>query len=237
MNLLQRLFGEKPQLTVEQENRLQAWRELARAGCATALSASRLVVVDVESSGLDVRKDHLIAIGAVAVVNGRIALADSLDIVLQQSRVSEKDNILIHGIGGEAQRLGMPPAEALLAFLEYLGKSPLVAFHVAFDQAMIGRAVKAHLGFRFVHAWADLAYVAPALYPQLARRYRSLDQWMAFFQIGNYARHSALADAMATAELLLSSPAPAGNTEGREFPGPARHGTGAQVSDPPDLSG
>jgi DNA polymerase-3 subunit epsilon len=98
----------------------------------------------------------------------------------------------------------MPPAEALLAFLEYLGKSPLLAFHVAFDQAMIGRALKLHLGYKFEHAWADLAYVAPALYPQLARSYRSLDQWMALFRIGNYARHSALADAQATAELLLA---------------------------------
>lgn len=204
MNLLHWLFGEKPQLTVGQEARLRAWREQPEADVRLPFDASRVVVVDVETSGLDVRKDHLIAIGAVAVVNGTIALADSLDIVLQQSQVSGKENILIHGIGGEAQRLGMPPAEALLAFLEFLGKSPLIAFHVAFDQAMIGRAMKAHLGFRLKHTWADLAYVAPALYPQMAHRYRSLDQWMEFFRIGNYARHSALADALATAELLLA---------------------------------
>lgn len=204
MNMMQWLFGEKPQLTAEQAKRLRAWQALPEPDAQLPFDASRLVVVDVESSGLDVRKDHLIAIGAVALVNGTIVLADSLDIVLQQSRISGKDNILIHGIGGEAQRQGKPPAEALLSFLEFLGKSPLIAFHVAFDQAMIGRAMKAHLGFRFEHTWADLAYVAPALYPQLARRYRSLDQWMEFFRIGNYARHSALADAMATAELLLA---------------------------------
>lgn len=219
MSLLHRLFGEKPQLTVAQEARLRAWRALPGPDARQPFDASRMVVVDVESSGLDVRKDHLIAIGAVAVVNGRIALADSLDIVLQQSQVSQKDNILIHGIGGEAQRQGMPPAEALLAFLEFLGKSPLIAFHVAFDQAMIGRALKDYLGFRLEHAWADLAYVAPALYPQLARRYRSLDQWMAFFQITNYARHSALADALATAELLLALRPQLGTREAMSFQG------------------
>lgn len=204
MKLLQRLFGSKPQLAADQEMRLRAWRSLPEPAARLPFDSSRMVVVDVESSGLDVRKDHLIAIGAVAVVNGRIKLADSLDIVLQQSRVSERDNILIHGIGGEAQRLGMPPAEALLAFLEYLGKSPLIAFHVAFDRAMIDRAMKTCLGVGLAHAWADLAYVAPALYPQLAHRYRSLDQWMECFHIGNYSRHSALADALSTAELLLA---------------------------------
>lgn len=204
MKPMQWLFGAKPQLTASQAARLQAWRSLPEASARQPWETGRWVVLDVESSGLDVRKDRLIAIGAVAVVNGKIALADSLDVVLQQSRVSGKDNILIHGIGGVAQRQGLPQAEALLAFLEYLGKSPLIAFHVAFDQAMIGRAMKTYLGLRFEHAWADLAYVAPALYPQLARRYRSLDQWMDCFRIGNYARHSALADALASAELLLA---------------------------------
>ena len=204
MNFLNRLFGEKPQLTGDQFARLQAWQALPEPDARQPLVSSRIVVVDVESSGLDVNTDSLIAIGAVALVNGKIALADSMDMVLQQDLVSAKDNILIHGIGGDAQRKGMIPAEALLVFLEYLGKSPLIAFHVAFDQAMIVQAVKASLGFRFKHAWADLAYVAPALYPQHALRYRSLDQWMSFFRIGNYARHSALADALSTAELLLA---------------------------------
>jgi DNA polymerase-3 subunit epsilon len=54
-----------------------------------------------------------------------------------------------------------------------------------------------------MHDWADLAYVTPALYPELARQCRSLDQWMVRFGIGNFARHNALADAVSTAELLL----------------------------------
>ena len=91
-----------------------------------------------------------------------------------------------------------------LTFLEFLGKDPLIAFHVAFDESMISRALKTFLGFSFKHDWADLAYVAPALYPQLARRYRSLDDWMKLFRISNYARHNALADAFSTAELMLA---------------------------------
>jgi DNA polymerase III subunit epsilon len=166
-----------------------------------------------------VNKDHLIAIGAVAVRNGRIALADSMEIVLQQHRVSDKQNILIHGIGGTAQSEGEPPIDALLTFLEFVGCDPLIAFHVEFDQTMIGRAMRAHLGIKLKHPWADLAYVAPALYPELARRCRSLDQWMERFGIGNYARHSALADAVATAELLLALRPKLEEREARSFQG------------------
>jgi DNA polymerase-3 subunit epsilon len=204
MNWLDRIFGRQPELTPEQSRRLAHWQALPSPQPDKAISVSRYVVVDVESSGLNIKKDRLIAIGAVAVTNGKIQLNDSLEIVLQQALVSEKDNILIHGIGGTAQREGVPPVDALLTFLEFLGKDPLIAFHVAFDESMISRAMKTYLGFSFRHAWADLAYVAPALNPQLARRYRTLDDWMWHFRISNYARHNALADALSTAELLLA---------------------------------
>jgi DNA polymerase-3 subunit epsilon len=204
MNWLDRFFGRKPELTPLQTRRLAAWQALPPPRQDRPIRESRFVVVDVESSGLNISRDRLIAIGAVAVANGQIQLSDSLEIVLQQERVSAKDNILIHGIGGTAQREGVAPADALLAFLEYLGKDPLIAFHVAFDESMIRRAMKTFLGFNFQHAWADLAYVAPSLYPQLARRHRTLDDWMGLFRISNYARHNALADALSTAELLLA---------------------------------
>jgi len=204
MALLNWLFGAKVKLTDEQEARLARWRALPEVDIRTPIESSRYVVVDVETSGLNINRDRLIAIGAVAINQGKIALADSLEIVLQQSRISDKQNILIHGIGGTAQSEGVPPIDALLTFLDYVGRDPLVAFHVEFDQTMIGRSIREYLGFKMKHPWADLAYVAPALYPQLARRCRSLDHWMEHFGITNYARHSALADAVATAELLLA---------------------------------
>ena len=203
MSWLEALFPKPPELTPQQAERLATWQALPVPRQDQPVSASRYVVVDVETSGLNTAKDHLIAIGAVAVTHGRIQLSDSLEIVLQQTEASEKDNILIHGIGGTVQREGVPPADALLTFLEYLGKDPLIAFHVAFDQAMINRALKQFLGLKFEHDWADLAYVAPALHPRIARHTRALDDWMRLFGISNYARHNALADALATAELFL----------------------------------
>ncbi|MEW5771305.1 MAG: 3'-5' exonuclease [Pseudomonadota bacterium] len=182
--------------------RRDAWSGLPASDLGLAFADARYVVVDVESTGLDLNKDRLIAIGAVAVEAGAIVLADSFEVVLRQERVSDKDNILIHGIGGEAQREGMPPAEALLAFLEYLGNAPLVAFHVTFDETMIRRAMREYLGLDFKHPWLDLAYALPGMLPEHARNYRALDQWLGHFAISNYARHNAMADALATAQLL-----------------------------------
>ncbi|MBA4381247.1 MAG: DNA polymerase III subunit epsilon [Sideroxydans sp.] len=162
----------------------------------------RCVVVDVETTGLNLMQDRLISIGAVAVVNGKIALGDSFYIVLQQQAASDKGNILIHGIGHAEQLQGEPPVDALLSFLEYLGKDPLVAFHVTFDETMIKRALRDYLGLNFKHPWLDLAYVMPGLNPPLAKRFRALDDWIGHSNIRIDARHNALADALATAQLL-----------------------------------
>lgn len=203
MGLFDRLFGRRVTLDPASLQRLEAWRAQPESSLSDAFATTRYVVVDVETTGLDLVRDRLIAIGACAVENGQVVMADSFEIVLRQDQTSTKDNILIHGIGGEAQRDGLEPAEALLDFLDFLGKSPLVAFHVTFDQTMIKKAVKEYLGFEFKHPWLDLAYVMPGLLPEYARRYRALDDWSGHFQISNFARHSALADALATAQLFL----------------------------------
>lgn len=189
-------------LTPGQAARLAGWRALPDALAAAELATARLVVVDVETSGLNLSRDRLIAIGAVAVRGGRLALGECFEVVLQQETASRKGNILIHGIGANAQTGGMSPPEALLAFLDFLGKDPLVAFHAVFDETMIRRAMQRFLGFDFRHPWLDLAYVMPGLNPPLAHQCRALDDWLGHFRIPNPARHHALADALCTAQLL-----------------------------------
>jgi DNA polymerase-3 subunit epsilon len=201
--MLRRWFTPHPRLAPQQQSRLSAWRELQASGQNKPLENSRCVVLDVETTGLNLMKDTLISIGAVAVVNSRIVLADSFYVVLQQRESSRKENILIHGISGSEQREGKSPADALLAFLEYLGNDPLVAFHVKFDETMIRRAMRQYLGFLFEQTWLDLAYVLPSLFPNLMHSHRGLDDWSRHFNIGNEDRHNAVADALATAQLLL----------------------------------
>ena len=202
MNWFKKFFKNEPPLDSIAAQRLDAWRNTSPFDLSADFDATRLVVVDVETTGLDLNRDRLIAIGACAVVDGKVSVADSFEVVLRQDNVSSRDNILIHGIAGETQREGVDPELALLDFLEFLGKSPLIAFHVAFDETMIRRAMKTYLHLNFKHPWLDLAYVLPGLLPEFARRHRALDDWTGHFDIGNFARHSALADALSTAQLF-----------------------------------
>ena len=134
MQWLRNLFGgvvgsPAVALTPEQAASLEAWRKLPTEDLSRSHFLTRYVVVDVEASGLHMVKDRLISIGAVAVDRGMIELDNAFEVVLRQDEVSSHDNILIHGIGGSAQREGMDPVDALLDFLHYIGKAPLVAYH------------------------------------------------------------------------------------------------------------
>ena len=205
MSLLARWLGlSTARLDPPAAARLAAWQQLANpAPREHDLETGRFVVVDVETTGLNLARDRLVSIAAIAMTGQGIRLGETFEVILRQETASARENILLHGIGGTAQVEGDPPAESLLGFLEFVGKDPLLAFHAAFDAGMIRKAALRHLGFRLRHPWLDLAILAPALFPELGERRRSLDEWSAHFAIPNYARHDAMADSLATAQLGL----------------------------------
>ncbi len=175
-------------------------------GQAQTTNQNRWVVLDVETSGLDPRQDRLLAIAAVCIhLNDdqslKIDIFDSFEAVLKQDLASDKDNILLHGIGAQAQMMGEDPQQVLKNFERWVGDAPLLAFHAAFDESMIQRAYQYQLGYKLKNAWIDVEPLVSASYPEV--KARSLDQWMGHLGIECAVRHQAAADTFATAELIL----------------------------------
>ena len=168
---------------------------------------ARWLVLDVETSGLDPARDRLLAIAAIGLrvdwprKSLSIVLADSFEVVLRQEAPSDRDNILLHGIGVQRQQQGVPARQALRDFTEFAGDAPLLAFHAPFDQTMIGRHARDALGSAPPNRWLDIEHLCGVTHPQV--RARSLDEWMAHFGITCVARHQAVADTLAECELLL----------------------------------
>jgi DNA polymerase-3 subunit epsilon len=164
----------------------------------TPIESARWVVLDCETSGLDPARDRLLSIGAIAVSAGAIRLADSFNALVRQEIPSAPDNILIHGIGGDAQRGGRPLAEVVVLLRAYAGDGVPVAFHAPFDAGILARH-----GLKLAAHWIDLATLMPVLFPGRAPRQCTLDHWLAAFAVPPHGRHDALGDAFAAAQLLL----------------------------------
>ena len=162
----------------------------------TQLSQARWVVIDCETSGLDPRRDRLLSVGAIRVRSERIELGEAFSVRVRSPVASAAENILVHGIGGDEQLAAPPPEEVLPQFASFVEGSIPVAFHAWFDREVLQRA-----GLRIAPRWLDLEPLAHALYP--GRKLRTLDEWISSFGIESAARHDALFDALASAELLL----------------------------------
>jgi DNA polymerase-3 subunit epsilon len=199
------VLARSPQIGEAARRRVAEWA-WASSGepLSTPFSVTTFIVVDTETSGLNVRHDRLLSIGACKVrYGGVVAIGESFYREVRQEEASDHANILVHGIGRQAQLAGEREADALSAFLEFAGKHPLAAFNAPFDAEFLQAAMLNYLGVRFRPHWVDLAELPKAMFPTPSLDLKTLDDWLGFFGIEPFERHNALADAYATAQLFM----------------------------------
>ncbi|POA47634.1 3'-5' exonuclease [Pseudomonas sp. MPR-ANC1] len=202
MSLFSWLRTASPVVPAELQHRL------ARLPAISALSdcslrEQRWVVLDLETTGLNLNKDRVLSIGAVVIEDAAIDFSQQFERTLQCRELKLSPSVLIHGLGPNELAAGSDPAEALVDLMEFIGDSPVLAFHAPFDQHMLGRALKEHLGHKLQQVFLDVADIAPLVCPQANIREAGLDEWIDWFRLEVFERHNASADALATAELAL----------------------------------
>lgn len=168
-----------------------------------SLSDAPIVVYDLETSGLNVNEDTVLAIGAVTIKNGAIALGDVFLEVLAAPAHLNRQSQLIHGLTHKDLAAGSPPGPVLLRFLEYSTNRIWAAYHAEFDRVMLQKALVNWLGVTFDPRPLDITELAPMLFPAKGPASGPLDHWLQAFGLTVSERHNALADAMVTAELML----------------------------------
>jgi len=189
-------------LDAQQQQRLAQLKPPAALN-ENPLRQQRWVVLDLETSGLNMNRDQVLSIGAVVIEDGAIDLGQQFERTLLRTDHKLSPAVLIHGLGPSAIAAGSEPVQALLDFMEFLGDSPLLAFHAGFDQHMLARALKDSLDYRLQHRFFDVAEMAPMLRPDANLRQAGLDDWTRLFGLHAEERHHASADALVTAELAL----------------------------------
>lgn len=202
------IFGEwrrrrvRHALATDLRRRVEALARASRPSHATEdFALARFACLDLETTGPRMLVDTIVAIGAIAVDARVVRHDDAFTCVLRQTQTSPVDNILVHRIGGQRQAAGVEPAPALLDLLEWIGASVAVGFRAEFDATVLGREAATRLGLDRLPPFLDLAYVLPALFPD--RQNDSLDDWIVDLGLPAIERHDAIADAYASAQLLL----------------------------------
>jgi len=104
------------------------------------------VALDCETTGLNVRRDDIISIGAVRIVGDRILTSQRLELLVRPKRAISVDSVRVHGLRETDVREGRDPDDATMELMRFIGSRPLVGYYLEFDVAMIDRAIFPRLG-------------------------------------------------------------------------------------------
>ena len=168
-------------------------------GDETRLDALPVVVLDTETTGLDVESDRIVSIGAVRLHGLRVYRSRSLDRLVQPGLPIPPRSTAIHGIT-DAMVADAEGFATVFAELQALLEGCVVVGHnVPFDLAMLRR----ECGLAGVD-WPALRYldtlpIVVALDPHLADF--DLEGLAERFGVDVHGRHTALGDSLVTAEI------------------------------------
>jgi DNA polymerase-3 subunit epsilon len=158
-------------------------------------------VFDTETTGLNPSQgDEIIQIGATRIVNGKLLRQDAFEQLIDPGRSIPAASIPIHGIT-PAMVQGQPRiGQVLPSFHAYASDTVLVAHNAAFDMKFL-QLKERSTGLRFDQPVLDTLLLSAVIHPhQDSHRLEAIAQRMNITVLG---RHTALGDALVTAEVFL----------------------------------
>ncbi|MBE0474757.1 exonuclease domain-containing protein [Rhodoferax sp.] len=165
------------------------------------LSELSFTVFDTETTGLNPSEgDQIIQIGAARIVNGKLLRQESFEQLVDPKRLIPAATIPIHGITQDMVKGKPPITEVLPAFYTFAQDTVLVAHNAAFDMKFL-QLQERHTGLVFNHPVLDTLLLSAVVHPnQESHRLEAIAER---FNITVLGRHTALGDAMVTAEVWL----------------------------------
>jgi len=158
-------------------------------------------VFDCETTGLDPSAgDEIIQIGATRIVNGKLRRHECFEQFVDPRRPISAASMPIHGIHAE-MLAGQPTIETVLpAFHAFAHDTVLVGHNAAFDMRFL-QLKEAATGVVFDQPVLDTLLLSALVHPQ--QQSHRLEAIAERFGVPVLGRHTALGDAMVTAEVFL----------------------------------
>jgi DNA polymerase III subunit epsilon len=158
-------------------------------------------VFDAETTGLDpAAGDEILSLGAVRIVNGRLLRQEAFEQLVDPGRPAALESLEVHGISPEMTR-GQPTIEEVLPrFAQFVEGSVLLGHNVAFDLRFL-ELKEAASRVRLTNPVLDTLLLSAVVHPN--QEDHSLEAIAERVGVSVLDRHSALGDAILTAEIFL----------------------------------
>ena len=162
------------------------------------------VVVDVETTGLDLRGDDVVSYGAVLVEGGRVQAASATYELVRPSLDPRPESVAVHALRPVDLATAQPRAEAAAALRDLLAGRVLVAHAAWVERAFLGRLLR-DVDARLSGPVLDTAALARAagISGQETGREPALERLAEQLGLPPHTPHHALGDALTTASVFL----------------------------------
>ena len=170
-------------------------------------SAGEWVSLDLETTGIDPARDHILSLAALPVRDGTAWLSERFERRVHTARAFGIESIRHHRITPDEASAGEPVVEVVREFLHWLGGRRLLGYNLGFDLDMLAPHVRALAGFDLPNPTVDLAdAVAAAQRRQRPDAPVNLDLVHIANRLGvpMIGRHTALGDATTVALCWLA---------------------------------
>lgn len=164
------------------------------------LSELSFTVFDLETTGLNPSiGDEIISFGGIRILNSKLLMHDTFEALCKPARPVSPESTAIHGITNEMLAGKPRVTEILPAFHAWCENSVLVGHNIAFDLRFL-KMLEKRSGLVFRQPALDTLLLSSVLFPDAEAH--GLETLCAKFGITVKGRHSALGDAIATAEVF-----------------------------------
>lgn len=178
----------------QRSERATAWEDCL-------LTELSYTVFDTETTGLNPSQgDEIIQVGAARIVNGKLLRQESFEQLVNPRRFIPAASIPIHGITPDMVQDQPDILQVLPAFHAFAQDTVLVAHNAAFDMRFLQLKEKA-TGLRFDQPVLDTLLLSALVHP--AQDSHRLEAIAERFNVTVLGRHTAMGDAMVTAEVFL----------------------------------
>lgn len=164
------------------------------------------VVIDTETTGLNIKEDEILSIGAIKIKENKILTSQTFEVFLKNSKEISSESIKIHKIRPFDLKDAKTTKEGIVEFLHFIGSRPLVGYYLEFDVGMINKYTKEMIGITLPNKMIEVSEIyfdkTISLIPQGNIDLR-FDTILKNCGIPNMGAHNAVNDAIMTAMIYL----------------------------------
>lgn len=155
------------------------------------------IVLDIETTGLDFKRERIIEFAAIRLENGKEV--DKYETLINPQQHIRKSSIQIHGITEELVANAPFEENVIDDILNFIGDYTIVGHNVIFDFSFLNEASLRHKGKALINHRVDSQFLYKEVFPD--EEYPNLDNLAARFGLSTNNRHRAMGDTQILAKV------------------------------------